>query len=64
MMRAEKAAPRGTSMFHLARAYQTSYVTFLACGFLLSIQSHQSFWLFPAASVFLWSAVAPRRPSK
>lgn len=56
MRRAEKLARRGSTVFYLARGYQISYVAFLASGLLLSIQTHQSFWLFPAASVFLFSA--------
>ncbi len=46
----------GSPIFYLARAYQMSYVAFLVCGFLTSIQLNQSFWFMPAASVFLLQA--------
>jgi len=56
MRRAEKMAPEGSPIFYLARAYQMSYLAFLICGLLTSIQLNQSFWFMPAASVFLLQA--------
>jgi len=56
MRRAEKTARAGSPIFYLARAYQMSYVAFLICGLLTSIQLNQSFWFMPAASVFLLQA--------
>ena len=56
LRRAETTAPAGSPIFYLARAYQMSYVAFLVCGLLTSIQLNQSFWFMPAASVFLLQA--------
>jgi O-antigen ligase len=56
MRQAERTARAGSPVFYLARAYQMSYVAFLICGLLTSIQLNQSFWFMPAASVFLLQA--------
>lgn len=56
LRRAERTAAAGSSVFYLARAYQVSYLAFLVCGLLTSIQLNQSFWVMPAASVFLLRA--------
>jgi O-antigen ligase len=64
MRRAERIAPRGSSVFYLARAYQMSYLAYLICGLLTSIQLNQTFWFMPAASVFLLQAALKEHRAK
>jgi O-antigen ligase len=62
MRLAEKTATKGSPLYFLSRGYTVAYMAFLLCGLLTSIQLNQSFWLMPAASVFLLRAARAHTP--